>query len=201
MQRTLQLLQTLGWTVNRDKCLFVPSQQVDLLGLHFYLLQAVVTPLESFTENVIHLCQTLTPGQSLSAWCISSIISWISHNVPFIHWGRLHLCFLQFWLNSQWKQVNQTWEFPLELVQEFLSHLHWFTHRRITQGFPLQNPEPDQFFFMDASLTGWGASWKDYHISGSWTTERRGFHINWLEMEAVTGGSPLGSHDSCLHSE
>ena len=83
------------------------------------------------------------------------------------------------------KQVNQTWEFPLKLDQDFLSHLQWFTYSRITQGVPLQNTEPDQFFYMDASLTGWGTSWKDSHISGSWTSEHQGFHINWLEMEAV----------------
>ena len=51
-------------------------------------------------------------------------------------------------------QVNQTWEFSLKPDQDFPSHLKWFTYSRITQGVPLQNPEPDQFFFMDASLTG-----------------------------------------------
>ena len=34
-QRTLQLSKVLGWMVNWDKCLLVPSQQVDFLGLHF----------------------------------------------------------------------------------------------------------------------------------------------------------------------
>ena len=100
-------------------------------------------------------------------------------------WDDFIFAFCNFWLSFHRKQVNQTYELPLELDQEFLSRLQWFTYSRITERVPLQNPEPDQFFFTDASLTGWGASWKDFHISGSFTTERQGFHINWLEMEAV----------------
>ena len=53
-----------GWMVKMDKCLLVPSQQVDFLGLHCHLLQAVVTPLESFRENVILLCQTIPVCQT-----------------------------------------------------------------------------------------------------------------------------------------
>ena len=62
------------------------------------------------------------------------------------------------------KQVNQTWEFPLKLDQDFLSHIQWFTYSRITNRVPLQNTEPDQFFFMDA--------WKDGEPAGKTHTSR-----------------------------
>ena len=121
----------------------------------------------------------------MSARKISLIISHLSHYAPFIHRGCLHLWFLQFWLSSQWKQASQSWDFNLDLDQEFPLCLRWFTHPRVTQGVPLQNPEPDQYFFMDASLSSWRASWKNLHISGSWDTELQHHHIHWLEMEAV----------------
>ena len=63
-QRTLQLSKTLRLTVNWDKCLLVPSQQVDFLGLHFDLLQSVVTSPECHTSmsnsysGTIPVCQT-----------------------------------------------------------------------------------------------------------------------------------------------
>ena len=62
-QRTLQLSKTLEWTVNWDKCILVPSQQVDFLGLHFDLLQSVVTSPECHTSmpnsssGTIPVCQ------------------------------------------------------------------------------------------------------------------------------------------------
>ena len=63
-----------------------------------------------------------------------------AHHAPFIHRGLLHLCFLQLWLSSHGKQAGRPWEFPLDLDQEFLFRLQWFTHPKITQGVPrIQN--------------------------------------------------------------
>ena len=39
--------------------------------------------------------------------------------------------------------------------------------------------------FTDASLTGWGASWQDRHLSGQWSLQDANQHINWLELEAI----------------
>ena len=52
-------------------------------------------------------------------------------------------------------------------------------------GVPLHLPEPSLFFFTDASLKGWGASWKDNQISGLWSAPESLRHINWLELEAI----------------
>ena len=71
-QITLQLSKTLGWTVNWDKCLLVASQQVDFLGLHFDLIQAVVTPPECHTSmsdsysRTIPVCQTYFMNNQLN---------------------------------------------------------------------------------------------------------------------------------------
>ena len=52
-------------------------------------------------------------------------------------------------------------------------------------GVPLRLPDPSLFFFTDASLKGWGASWKDHQISGIWSHTDSQRHINWLELEAI----------------
>ena len=40
-------------------------------------------------------------------------------------------------------------------------------------------------FFMDASLTVWGASWHHLQFSGQWSNQESSQHINWLELEAI----------------
>ena len=121
----------------------------------------------------------------MSARKVSSIISRMSHFAPFISSGRLHLRFLQFWFKQQWTQHQQSWDTPIQLDADFLSYLSWFLSPTVMTGVPLHLPDPSLFFVTDASLKGWGASWKDHQISGPWSPQDSQRHINWLELEAV----------------
>ena len=113
--------------------------------------------------------------------CLSSHSSSCEHP----HHGRLQLRFLQFWIKRHWAQHRQSWDTPLQLDTEFLSHLRWFNRQDVLKGEPLHLPEPNLFFFTDASLTGWGASWQDRYLSGQWSCQDSNQHINWLELEAI----------------
>ena len=104
---------------------------------------------------------------------------------PFIHHGRLHLRFLQFWIKRHWAQHRQSWDPQIQLDAEFFSQLRWFNRQEVLQGVPLHLPEPTLFFFTDASLTGWGANWPNSHLSGQWSPQDSSQHINWLELEAI----------------
>ena len=84
-----------------------------------------------------------------------------------------------------WAQHRQSWDTPIQLDADFLSHLCWFNRQDVFQGVPLHLPEPSLFFFTDASLTGWGAGWQDRHLSGQWFSPDSAQHINWLELEAI----------------
>ena len=183
--KVLKLLQELGWTVNWKKSNLIPSQQVDFLGLHFDLNKYLVAPPETFRVAIQNMCCQLKSGQQLTARMISSINSKVTHFAPFIHQGRLHLRYLQFWLNRQWAQASQSWEHRITLDQDYLSRLQWFSRQEVTSGVPINFREATTFFFTDASLMGWGASWNDLHISGQWPENVRTRHINWLELVAV----------------
>ena len=183
-QQTIKLLQTLGWTINWKKSMLESSRILDFLGLHFNLEQAIVSPLDSFLDSYTSVLSRLSTSTVMPACKISSIISQISHFAPFIHHGRLHLRFLQFWIKRQWSQHQQSWDTQIQLDAEFLAHLSWYNRRDVLLGVPLHLPEPS-LFFMDASLTVWGASWHHLQLSGQWSNQESSQHINWLELEAI----------------
>ena len=85
----------------------------------------------------------------------------------------------------QWTQHRQSWDTPIQLDSDFLFYLRWFLNPSVMKGVPLRLPDPSLFFFTDASLKGWGASWKDHQISGIWSHTDSQRHINWLELEAI----------------
>ena len=155
-QQSIQLLQTLGWTINWKKSILEPPRVLDFLGLHFNLEQATVSPQDSFLDPLTSVLSRLSACTVMPACKITSIHSWISH--PFIHHGCLHLRFLQFWIKRHWSQHTQPWDTQIQLDSEFLTHLLWFNRRAVLQGVPLHFPD-STLFFTDASLTGWGASW------------------------------------------
>ena len=184
-QHVLQLLQSLGWTINWAKSMLQPSRILDFLGLHFNLEQALISPPASFLPTLTEVLSRLSPSTVMSARKVSSIISQMSHFAPFITSGHLHLRFLQFWFKHQWTQHRQSWDTPIQLDSDFLFYLRWFLNPSVMKGVPLRLPDPSLFFFMDAALKGWGASWKDHQISGIWSHTDSQRYINWLELEAI----------------
>ena len=165
--------------------MFQPSRILDFLGLHFNLEQALISPPASFLPTLTEVLSRLSPSTVMSARKVSSIISRMSHFTPFISSGRLHLRFLQFWFKQQWTQHQQSWDTPIQLDADFLSYLRWFLRPTVMTGVPLHLPDPSLFFFTDASLKGWEASWKDHQISRLWSTPDSQRHINWLELEVI----------------
>ena len=190
-QHVLQLLQSLGWTINWAKSMLQPSRILDFLGLHFNLEHALISPPASFLPTLTEVLSRLSPSTVMSARKVSSIISRMSHFAPFITSGRLHLRFLQFWFKHQWTQHRQSWDTPIQLDSDFLFYLRWFLNPSVMTGVPLRLPDPSLFFFKDASLKGWGASWKDHQISGIWSHTDSQCHINWLELASISKDSGI----------
>ena len=128
--QTIQLLQTLGWTINWKKSMLEPSRILYFLGQHFNLEQAIVSPPDSFIDSLTSVLSRLSTSTVMSACKISSITSRISHFAPFIHHGRLHLRLLQFWIKRHWSQHKHTWDTQIQLDSEFLTQFHCSTDEK-----------------------------------------------------------------------
>ena len=119
----IQLLQSLGSTMNWKKSMLDPSRTLDFLGLHFKLEGTLISPPDSFLDYLTSVLSHLSTSTDMPARNISSITSRISHFAPFIHHGRLHLRFLQFWIKRHWAQHRQSWDTEIQLDAEFLNSL------------------------------------------------------------------------------
>ena len=95
------------------------------------------------------------------------------------------------------KKVNQTWEFPLKLDQDFLSHLQWFTYSRITKGVPLQNTETRPVLFHGRLSDRMGSQLERLPHLGILDYWAPGVPYKLVgDGSSQTGGSPLGFPDS-----
>ncbi|PIK33257.1 putative TBC1 domain family member 2A [Apostichopus japonicus] len=70
--------------------------------------------------------------------------------------------------------------------EDITPHLQWWHDTgNWDQGVPFTTSLPNTSVTTDASLTGWGAHWKNLTAWGTWSTAEKSWHINSLEMLAV----------------
>ena len=210
-QRTLQLSKTLGWTVNWDKCLLAPSKQVDFLGLHFNLLQSVVTSPECHTSmsnsysGTIPVCQTYFVNNQLNLSLRSIYSSGTNSTLLSLVWAKFP------WETSTsdlWTPIGTGSGVPVSspMVHLFQDNQRSSPTESRTGPVLFHGRLSDRMVSQLERLPHLGIL--DYRAPGV-------PHKLVRDGSSQTGGSPLGfpvarsntppvlrqQHDSCLHSE
>ena len=72
-------------------------------------------------------------------------------------------------------------------AQHLLEHLNWWLQEaNIAKGRLLSQNHINKVIATDVSNQGWGRNLDHQIVQGSWSTVEKQYHINCLEMEAVT---------------
>ena len=180
-QETIHLLQSLGWTINWKKSLLEPSRIPEFPGLHFNLKQALISPPKSFLETLTSILSCLSTSRIMSARKITAesrtlLLSFTNDNFS---------SFFQLWIKQRWSQHAQPWDSPIQLNQEYDSHLHWFCRPEVLQGVPLHTPEPNLFLLHGCFSDKLGSQLARTTDYGTVVTARATMTHKRLELEVV----------------
>ena len=177
------LLDDLGFVLNTEKCLLEPTQQFNYLGAYFNTLEGIVAPSQN---NIIKTLQTLqTVLREFSAQQMLSLLGSLNFAAQFVELGRLHMRPIQMWLLARWKLSTGSLNDKLHPDPLLLSHLKWWTKKRLSSGINIFARQQNLVLQSDASLEGWGGVLGERSVKGIWSTEEKLLHINELEMLAV----------------
>ena len=188
---TIKLLTDLGWLISWDKCSLTPSQEFTFLGLRFNTGAGTVAPGRKGLDDLHTAIKGLKSGTRITARTLSSILGKAKHWAPFTRRGKLQLRRSQEWLKRRWTQSLTNWESMVQVDNQLIKQLHWWTLPGNTlPGVPLHPPTPTQELYTDACDTGWGAQLGTLSAKGTWARCSRDLHINRLELKAV--------HQACL---
>ena len=181
----VKLAQELGWLINFQKSELVPTQNLDFLGYHFDLQNAMVFPTQKKLDRLniqtvsIRRSLVLTPRKLISL--IGTLAS-LEKTVPL---GRLHMRPFQWYLRSHWK-FPQSLDKRIPVTGNFLNHLKWWESlQNLMAGAPIHPHIHNTLVFTDASQKGWGAHLNEIVLSGLWSNKEAQLHINVLELKAV----------------
>ncbi|KAI9551258.1 reverse transcriptase [Daphnia sinensis] len=168
---TVELLEAVGFVINRAKSSGVPSQSREFLGLVVDSRSLTLSLKKDKVEKMVGSCRKMLSLDKVSLWDLSSLIgnfSWAISAVPFAqaHYRSLQHRFL---VESRLSDLSAKILLDIESKSDLAC----------SDGFS------DITIFADASLIGWGAVCDKSTAQGPWTLEEKPLHINHLELLAA----------------
>ena len=183
----IQLLMALGFVININKSILVPSTQIEFLGFTINSKNMRIYLTQKRLEDLIKACKELIELQKPSAREVASVVGKMQAASPAVLPANLYLRQLQRQVIAISRFGN--WEGTLTLNQESLTELHWWIHNAHQwNGSPIIPPKPSVFLETDASGTGWGAATPTATAQGPWTNVEKSYSINRLELLAALNG-------------
>ena len=181
---TIELLEQLGFLVNREKSAVIPTKTITYLGLLIDSERMIFSLPTDKIDNLKKLCIKMVTNSNTSARELAVLLgnlNWAALAVPF---ARAH------YRNLQCQQIassNQNgWDQKMDLSSESLAELNWWIfHLSSKNGNTFSPLEPDVIIYSDASGSGWGAHSSGVTTRGPWNALQASRHINELELLAA----------------
>ena len=189
----LFLLENLGFTINRQKSLIDPAQEMEFLGFISDSVRMKLKLLGSKIKNIRWLRrQGATPSEPTYG---ARGVETSGKTYPCKSRNNgcppppLFFKHLQFCLHVALEPL-QDYSKPCPLTEEAKEELTWWiAHPNSWNGKMIIRGEPDITIQKDASKTGWGARCGNLQTDGPWSPKEATthmMHINCLELLAAT---------------
>ena len=187
IKQTVQLFESLGFFVHKEKSCFVPCQEIEYLGFKLNSFDMSITLTDKRKEKIIRVCKDLLALQKISIRKLSAAIGTMVASFIAIPFGKMYYRQLEKEKTEGLRVNNGNWEKEISLSKEALLEVKWWLENANTIT-PISRGKPDAVLVTDASNTGFGCVYQKQIMSGVWSLEEKEMHINILELKAVLFG-------------
>ncbi|KAK7916624.1 hypothetical protein WMY93_012385 [Mugilogobius chulae] len=179
-------LTSLGFTINWEKSVLVPSQSAKFIGLRLNSvtnkaqlsverIEAFSTCLATFRRGALLHYRTCHRLQGLMASALVVIPLGCLYMRPFQTWvAAFHL--------DPARHAHKLVPVTTACVRALSP---WRRQGFLSAGVPMGTVIARKVITTDASLRGWGATHEGRTVSGVWSLQMRLCHVNYLELRAV----------------
>lgn len=185
---TVQLLCSLGFLINMDKCQLEPINRIEYLGFVFDSIEMLVRLPDRKREKIYKLTNDQL---GLEFSCIQDIAVLVGSYVsasPAVKYGILYTRNLEHEKSKALKCSNNDFSAGMTLSQKAKSELIWWKENIWKSFNEIRNDRYDICITTDSSLSGWGAHVGSTVTRGFWSYSERQLHISTLELIAVYNG-------------
>ena len=187
LDTTIQLFESLGFLINREKSTLAPVQFIQFLGIEFDLKNKTMNNTNRLIQKIKDTSFQLIKETQVTRNQLEKFIglaNFMSYQMPH---GRHHLHPIIKITNSYFP-INQRYtKFPNRV--ELQDHLLYWTKDNHFSPIRISNILPDITIEVDSSSHSWGATLIQSHSStnyqGVWSTLEKEKHINTKELLGV----------------
>ncbi|XP_070529823.1 uncharacterized protein [Cardiocondyla obscurior] len=187
---TLNLLSDLGFLVNREKSVLIPSTSCRFLGFLFDTRSFSIAIPPDRRTHLLKLTSAFLSKKSCKIREFASFIGSLVSVCPAVLYGILHTKLLERVKFRALLDADDNFNAQMTLPVSIREDLIWWKDN-FEDNSQINKIRPGNFdltIFSDASTSGWGAVCADSRTHGFWSSGEKQFHINYLELLAVYHG-------------
>ena len=180
----LQVLQSLGFTINWKKSVLEPVYKIEYLGLVFDSLSMQVSLPERKRIKVSELCEAASKKPVNTIQYFSELQGNLIAACSAIPYGLLYTRALAKAIADNLAASNDDYAATMTLSRDILDDLQWWSVHVKVDSQNIRQDHYDRVISTDASLSGYGACSNGHSMNGFWTIVERD-HINVMELVAI----------------
>uniref|UniRef100_A0A1Y1LH23 Reverse transcriptase domain-containing protein n=1 Tax=Photinus pyralis TaxID=7054 RepID=A0A1Y1LH23_PHOPY len=185
---TVNLLESLGFIINREKSVFTPKHQCDFLGFTLNTNEMIISPPTNKRVKLLQLLIRFSRLKSCKIRDFAALLGKLVSINPAIKYGWVYTRSFErikyLALLRHKNDYNATMSIPRTLGEDF----DWWLKNISTSFNSLNKLDFSLENFSDASRSGWGAYCKGMKTGGYWSLSEQADHINILELKAALFG-------------
>uniref|UniRef100_A0A8W8ISQ8 Reverse transcriptase domain-containing protein n=1 Tax=Magallana gigas TaxID=29159 RepID=A0A8W8ISQ8_MAGGI len=182
----INVLESLGFDVNYEKSVLVPSSVMEYLGFTVNTIDMTLSLPKQKIQKIKELSRQVIQSNHVSIRFLSELIGNLTASIQAIFLASLHYRHLQSEKNMVLRQGGG-YNTIVTLSDQAIKEVNWWVNQvEVWNRKSLINPNPAVIIQSDASKKGWGAVCEKMCIGGIWLSGESQNHINVLELLAVT---------------
>ena len=188
---TENLFKSLGFYINVNKSVTIPTQELEHLGFLLNSVNMTVTLTKRKVDNLICKCKQILSESALTIRSVAELIGLMVSSVTGVEFGPLHYRFLESDKVQALKVALGDFDKSVMLSEDARSDVQWWLDNAALEVRHIDHGPFKVFLTTDASELGWGVvcesnaeTGDQQSTGGRWNLDEQREHINVLELNA-----------------
>ena len=183
---TVHLMDSLGLTVQKEKSVLIPKQQIVFLGNILCSLSMTIRPTPERCQSIVDLCTEILNHNRITIRKFAKLIGKMVATESGVDYAPLYYKPLEKVKEHELKVHAGNYDSFMTVPTSILPLLNWWINNIFSSFKQISRGNPDIVLFSDASTKAWGGfhETENLRTGGEWSIMEQESHINVLELKA-----------------
>ena len=182
---TIQLLQRVGFCINIEKSVLIPTTSIEYLGNIIDTVKMTVTLPERRNIKILQECSNLVSKTIEKIRVVAKVVGILIAALPAVELGKLHYRKIERAKIKALEKENGNFDGRMDITDEMKTDLTWWIKELDKQDMPIVRKAPEVVISTDASDLGWAGCLNELTTNGRWSNDEKQLHINARELLAI----------------